>query len=298
MKENYYLQIVLNAIDFIEDQIFEPINVDDVCSTAQMSSWQFQRVFRATTGDSIGNYIRGRRLTLAAKLLQENSHLGVLDIALQSQFSSQESFTRSFKKMFNITPAKVKTQTNFRMTELKPKLSREKLAYFQRNMQKEPKVTEMSAKTFIGLPMNVYSPIGVDIEYNANFLKHWKNFNIMRKKIPNSIKGFSYGLITSQSQELNEESLIYTASSEVHNSDFVPNEMNVLKLNQATYAVFEVKNNERRCHFALDYIYGIWLPQSPYKRARGTDFEIFDHQKYQINNPLSLSHYCIPIILK
>jgi len=50
------------------------------------------------TGDSIGNYIRGRRLSQAYDDLKKFKNRKILDTAFKFQFASQESFARAFKK--------------------------------------------------------------------------------------------------------------------------------------------------------------------------------------------------------
>ncbi|MDP0699525.1 helix-turn-helix domain-containing protein, partial [Klebsiella pneumoniae] len=69
------------------------------------SKWHLQRVFKEMKGCTLGEYVRKRRLLEAAKSLR-NGNLPILDIAMQYGFSSQATFTRIFKKHFDITPAK------------------------------------------------------------------------------------------------------------------------------------------------------------------------------------------------
>ena len=54
------------AIDYIEQHLYEKINVADVAKSASYSYFHFHRFFYAFTGETLGNYIRGRRLTQGA----------------------------------------------------------------------------------------------------------------------------------------------------------------------------------------------------------------------------------------
>jgi AraC family transcriptional regulator len=62
-------------------------------------------------------YIRKRRLTEAAKELNE-SNIKIVDVALKYQFGSQETFSRAFKKMFNVSPGEFR-RTNINVLQFK-----------------------------------------------------------------------------------------------------------------------------------------------------------------------------------
>ena len=61
------------AIDYIEQHLYEKINVADVAKSASYSYFHFHRFFYAFTGETLGNYIRGRRLTQGAYDLNHSS---------------------------------------------------------------------------------------------------------------------------------------------------------------------------------------------------------------------------------
>ena len=99
-----YLDQIQRGVDYIETNLGLPIAINAVALEAHMSRWHFQRMFRAMTGDTVKDYIRSRRLTHALDLLL-NSNKRIIDIALDADFESQESFTRAFKTAFDVTPA-------------------------------------------------------------------------------------------------------------------------------------------------------------------------------------------------
>ena len=81
-----------------------PSRLDNVAAKAGYSKWHLQRMFKDVTGHAIGAYIRARRLSKSAVALRLTAR-PILDIALQYRFDSQQTFTRAFKKQFNLTPA-------------------------------------------------------------------------------------------------------------------------------------------------------------------------------------------------
>jgi AraC family transcriptional regulator len=61
------------------------------------------RAFSVATGLSILAYIRGRRLTEAARKLAGGAP-DILSVALEASYNSHEAFTRAFGLQFGVTP--------------------------------------------------------------------------------------------------------------------------------------------------------------------------------------------------
>ncbi|MFN8489825.1 MAG: helix-turn-helix domain-containing protein [Caldilineaceae bacterium] len=91
------------AINDIEAHLTQPLAVEQVAARIGYSRFHFDRLFLATVGDTLASYLRKRRLTEAAREII-HSDKPLLDIALDYQFQSQEAFTRSFKRMFGLSP--------------------------------------------------------------------------------------------------------------------------------------------------------------------------------------------------
>lgn len=297
MEQNDHFEQVLRAIEYIEGHLRESIGIQDVCALSPLSSWQFQRVFRALVGDSVGNYIRGRRLAQAAQLLQAaNPPNRILDLAIEFQFGSQEAFTRAFKTNFGVTPADVRSRPLSRLPMAKPKLDKNKLSRMKANISREPVLRNLGPKIFLGLPTQIASPLGIDTEYESKVPSHWEKFDKRRSEISDRILGCSYALIYSSSQNMEDETLTYLSAVEVQKKTQVPSDMQVFELAESNYAVFEIKGFLETCHITTDYIYGIWLPQSKFIRGQGPDIEHFEHKNYNRDNANSFSHYFLPIV--
>lgn len=92
------------AIDYIEENIEDKIELDKVANIMGQSKVSFQRTFSLIMNISINEYIRKRRMTLAAIELR-NSNVKIIDLALRFGYESPEAFTRSFKEIFRISPS-------------------------------------------------------------------------------------------------------------------------------------------------------------------------------------------------
>ena len=73
---------IQRAIDYVEDNLTETINYDEVAKKCYSSSYHFQRVFSILCGFTLGEYIRNRRLTLAGRELA-TTNAKVIDVALR-----------------------------------------------------------------------------------------------------------------------------------------------------------------------------------------------------------------------
>lgn len=91
------------TIDYIEENIGKPIDLSDLSKKAFCSVPHFYRIFSSVVGMSVMDYIRKRRLSIAAHELVTTSKR-IIDIAFDYEFKSQEVFTRAFLKEFGITP--------------------------------------------------------------------------------------------------------------------------------------------------------------------------------------------------
>lgn len=97
-----------SAIDYIEKNLDDSVNINEAAKAACCSSFHFQRMFFAIIGITPAEYVRRRRLTLAATELAVGN-AKVIDIALKYGYESPNAFTRAFRNMHGINPREVRT---------------------------------------------------------------------------------------------------------------------------------------------------------------------------------------------
>lgn len=98
---------IQNAVDYIEENITEELDLTEIAKQAASSPYYFQRIFGILCGMTLGEYIRNRRLTLAGIELSATD-IKVVDAALKYGYDSPESFSRAFTKFHGITPSEAK----------------------------------------------------------------------------------------------------------------------------------------------------------------------------------------------
>ncbi len=105
------IKTLQSAINYIEDNLLEHINYEDVAQHLYISSYHFHRIFSLVTGMTVAEYIRNRRLSLASQELLF-SDIKIIDIALKYCYESPESFTKAFTRFHGITPNMAKKLGN------------------------------------------------------------------------------------------------------------------------------------------------------------------------------------------
>lgn len=97
------------VLRYIQDNLNEPISVEQLSKKAYMSVSSFYREFKNEIGSSPNDYIIDERIKLAEKLLKK-PEVSVKEACLQSGFNSFSYFSRIFKKRKKFSPSRYKEQ--------------------------------------------------------------------------------------------------------------------------------------------------------------------------------------------
>lgn len=102
-----WLKRMEEALEFMESKMNEPLDIEAIAKVAYSSPFHFQRMFYMLTGMTVGEYVRKRKLTLAAQELAVSSSK-VVDVALKYGYNSPESFSKLFRKIHGISPSEAR----------------------------------------------------------------------------------------------------------------------------------------------------------------------------------------------
>ncbi len=278
-----YVEKVEKAIDYIEENLMNPLTVQDISKQIFSSKWHFQRIFRSMTGVSLYSYIRRRRLSEAAKELLVTRNR-VIDVAFKYQYKTPETFLREFKKEYGVVPSHYRKQEEhllfgrmdmghdqFRpVYEAKGITWREVVRKETRFIGKRYQTTMQNDRGYSDVP-----------EYWANAAQKG-----IFESIPHPLnENVTNGIYAGWDIEDNFDILIGTFTKAQASSP--PGYVSHL-LPAGRYIQFTVHGNEaERIVLGWKYIYGSWFAETGYEHGDANDFDQFDERFQDPDDPVS-----------
>lgn len=102
-----FLEQLNQSIAYLEDHMAGEIEIEEAAKHTFTSKYHYQRLFHMVTGITVAEYVRKRRLTLAAQELQQGKKK-VLEVALTYGYQTPESFSKAFLRLHGVTPSEAK----------------------------------------------------------------------------------------------------------------------------------------------------------------------------------------------
>ncbi|HBD95435.1 MAG: hypothetical protein A2015_06065 [Spirochaetes bacterium GWF1_31_7] len=278
-----YFEIVFKAIEDIENNITEKINVDSISSVCCMSPFHFHRIFKSLTGYSIMAYVRKRKLHEACKeLIQTNKK--IIDISFEYNYESNEAFTRAVKKESGFNPCEIRKQkiSNIGIDKMPAWGMRYKKLYGDETLKYEIITLENLLLAGITSPMTLeddknYDEIGKIVEKLhkiKNTIDFLKDLNINRE----------FGIASESTLDLKNpysNKFNYYRGYEIYKYTGFSKNVIIKKITNIQCAKFYVGSTFEDHKKALDYIYGVWLHETSLELNRDAfDFmeEIIESQ--------------------
>jgi AraC family transcriptional regulator len=98
------------VLEHIDKHLDQPLDLGTLAEVAHFSPFHFHRLFAAWMGETLGDYLRRRKIEVAAMRLVAQPRVPVLHIALSVGFGSAEAFARAFRARFGCSPTFWRTQ--------------------------------------------------------------------------------------------------------------------------------------------------------------------------------------------
>lgn len=114
------INLLADALEYVEYHISDEIRTEDIAAACYCSKSKLEKLFRFVNGISVHDYLVRRRMMRAARMLKEQPAMPILEIALCYGYSTNESFTRAFRNVWNCNPSEFRQ--NRRFSELYPRL--------------------------------------------------------------------------------------------------------------------------------------------------------------------------------
>lgn len=276
---NYNDAIAL-CIDYIEKNIKNELSPELIANECGYSTFHFSRVFNINKGITLMEYVKKRRLSLAAEDLFDDKK--IIDIALEYGFQTHNGFSKAFKKEFGFSP----TQYLKRMDR---NLEKELILKFGGDFMK-PTIIEKPTFKVAGYGIKTNITNG---NYTKDVASFWINYdgeNLESKmyQVLNPPKHGEVGLCIPSSEDNGEAT--YMLGVIVNDFNDATDDMITVEVPEATYAVFttppvntstEIENNEfaNVIKQTWKYIFEEWFKDSGYVfDETKLDFEYYDER--------------------
>ena len=284
------LSTMNNALTYIEERLTEDIDYTEISKIAYCSEYHFKRMFSFLSGISLSEYIRRRRLSLAALDLKD-SDLRIIDVAVKYGYSSADSFSRAFHSIHDILPSEARSDN----AQLKayPRMT------FQLSIrggsEMNYRIVEKESFKLVGFKKRV--PIifeGVNPEIakmtellTPEVIQQLKTLsNVEPKGIISASANFSEGRMEGKG-ELDHYIGVATSNDETAKFD-------VLEIAAGNWAVFEaIGPFPETLQNVWGRIYSEWFPSSGYEAVEGP--EILWNESPDTGNPKYRSEIWIPV---
>jgi AraC family transcriptional regulator len=285
-----FLKNMNEAINYIEENLTNDIDFKEVARRAFCSEYHFRRMFSFLTGITLSEYIRRRRLTLAAFELKD-SNVKVIDIAMKYGYNSPDSFTRAFQNLHGITPSEARN--NGHSLKAYPRITFH--LSIKGGNEMNYRIVEKEAFRIVGIKKRV--PI-IFKGVNPEIASMWKSLD--DEKI-NKLKKLSnvepLGLIqasTNFSEGRIEEKGELDHYIGVATTKECPDELTQLEVPASTWAVFEaIGPFPDTLQDVWGRIYSEWFPTSNYEQTEGP--EILWNADKDVSSPTFKSEIWIPV---
>jgi len=254
------MSAVEKAIWFIETHFSGEISLDDVANCAGVSRFHLVRAFSVATGRSVMGYVRGRRLTEAARALAGGAP-DILAVALDAGYGSHEAFTRAFRDQFGFTPETIRAQG---------KLCN--LALVEPIRLDETPIEDLRPARFEkGRPLLI-AGLGERYSWEASAAvpAQWQRAVPQLKTIPRRVGNATFGVAHNGDDEGNFD---YIAGIEVADFSELSTAFSRLRIAPQKYAVFAHRAHISAIRRTVSTIWNKWLPESGHEAADAPTFE-------------------------
>lgn len=261
-----WIQKLNQAINYMEEHIVEEPDWKEVGKIAGCSAYHFQRMFAYMAGVSLSEYLRRRRMSLAAGDLIAGKK--VIEVALKYGYDSPTAFNRAFKAIHGVAPSKVQEGVEIKSY---PPICFHILIKGDREMNY--RIEKREAFRVVGISM----PLGQELEKNfENVPKMWARADMDGSiaKIVSLMDAEPKGIlgISSCNQIEPDNWKYYIAAASTMEA---PEGMEEYVVPAGTWAVFPgegdgVSIQKLECRIVQE-----WLPASGYEYADAPDIELY-----------------------
>jgi len=255
------------AVEYIEAHLTDEISYDRAARIACCSTYHFQRMFSYIAGVPLSEYIRRRRLTLAAFELQAGD-CRVIDIAIKYGYGSPEAFSRAFKKLHGVMP--VSAHDIGISLKAYPKITFS--ITIKGDVAMNYRITQREAFRVFGVYSDISTNQEAAFEQVPQFFRKCDE-DLVPDEINSLLGRFNDNHTISALYDYSENTFKYMLCQFLPKDFSVPDKFTVLEVPAATWAVFDAPDCEIQSMWKR--IWTEWFPVSGYESVKSVQFEMY-----------------------
>lgn len=289
VKQMKNVDVILKAIDYIEENIKEPITIFDISKKFGYSLYHFIRIFQGIVGHTPKDYLQRRRLTQAAKEICDTDRK-IIDIAMDYQFLSHENFSRAFRKMIGMSPTELRNKNTIAWIPKLKRISKDNINQYDISKAYEVSIVDLDEVEILG--MSTF--IGENAE---NITEMWDKFNnILHINSNQNINtNRDYYQLQYWSKEYDLKGFFVMVATSKYDIDASDMTLTSKIIPAGKYLKFTHKGLSRDVYLTYRYIYQTYLPKFNHRLSIPYAFEVYGEKYYGPNDENSESHIYIPI---
>lgn len=302
--QSHYQARMHRVLEHIDRHLDQSLDLEVLAGVAHFSPFHFHRLFAAWMGERLGDYVRRRRLEVAAFRLFAQTGTPVLEIALSVGFGSAEAFTRAFKDRFAYTPAAWRQyqiglhRANSKINQVLSK-NDQLLSYasFHNGISANLKqVNSMDVKLIHRAEVKIayLRHIG---PYGASVGQFWADTVVPWMAMHDLFGRARYG-ISHDDPSITEPALCrYDAAVELQNNENVPGNALLTSMPGGEYAALSFEGTNAEIGAAWTAILRDWLPSSGYQLDARPCFEYYSANScFDPETGIFDCDICIPVV--
>lgn len=266
---------IADIIQFIELNLSAPLTVEEIAAEAGFSVFHFQRMFSSLLGLPVGTYLLQRRLMKAAFALNE-TRTDLIQIAQAAGYSSQEAFTRAFKRAFGLTPARYRKEGRRPVLRALPALDKDFVSHLHRHPElAHPRFVDAPARSLIGLTRKIERAQATPMI--QALWREMKGYAPAFTPLQKPQSPF-YGILLeggAKTDGPDYDAFHYCAAVEATAQTPPPQGMEKIERAPCHYAVFTHSGKTEDLPLTNAFIWGIWLTQNDRHVAPAPDMEVY-----------------------
>jgi len=252
--EKFYREGINKVIQYIDSHLNENLDINQLASLGCYSPFHFHRIMRAYLNEPLGTYVTRIRLEFAVQLLVHGNE-PVTEIATRVGYENLSSFSKAFKKRFDISPVEYR-QNTINLLKTEHTIIQQNAMKFLKD--KTPKIKDLKARRVI-----YAQALG---SYNESSKKAWDQVTEYAKQ--KHLFGFRtefIGISLDDPTVTESQRLRYNACITVSKEVKPEGEIGVMEIPEGKYAIFTHKGPYEELDNSYNYIYGQWLAESQVK---------------------------------